>query len=162
MILVQVQQSWLQVLTGAMTPDAAVLGDWPGVDERHVGQYGDVLAGVYGNTIVAVYDIDPAQTAYVQGKVRFGGKPSTAWAHLVGQHNPGEPWGRDGFSGSVQFVDTGVVAGGAVQVEETAGGRRAVVDGFVLSVDANGNAAVLVPAGRTLTMHAAQPAVPVR
>jgi hypothetical protein len=42
---------------------------------------------------VAVYDIDLAGTVYVEGKVRFAGTPSTAWAHLVGHPNPGKPWG---------------------------------------------------------------------
>lgn len=53
----------------------------------------------------------------------------------------------------MQYVDTAVVAGGDVPVEATETGRRAVVAGFVLIVDTDGNATVLTPAGRAVTVR---------
>ncbi|MEV4212545.1 hypothetical protein [Micromonospora sp. NPDC049662] len=156
MILVHVKNSWPRVLAGesGCTPEWSVLGDWATIAEHRLAEFGDVLAGVYDNTVVAVYDIDLANTHFVGGKVRFAGSPSTSWAHLIGQPNPGKQWGQQGYARNVQYVDTAVVAGGDVPVEETPAGRRAVVDGIVLTVDDQGGATLLLPTGRTLAILA--------
>ncbi|GAA4203391.1 hypothetical protein [Actinocatenispora rupis] len=155
MILVQVQQSWLSVLTGSTTPDEAVLGDWPGVDAQSLQQYGDVLLGIYRNTVIAVYDLDLAKTQVLPGgKTRFGGTPSTTWGHLLGQPNPGQPWGNDGYAKPVQYLDTRA-AGQVAPQAAPAGSRRAAIDGIVLTVDPSGAATVHVPAGRSVTVRTA-------
>lgn len=164
MILVQVQ-NWLQVLIGSTSPDEAVLKDWPGVRENDLKRYGDVLVGLYRNTVVAAYDIDQLATTLTEGGARFAGKPSTDWAHLVGQSNPGKPWSPQGHPEPVQFLDSTLVprtAAGAAAVAAGGpggpggpGGHQVALDGFVLTVDGNGNAAVAVPAGRSVTMYTA-------
>lgn len=153
MILVHVKHSWPRVLAGELSAEESVLGDWAPIAEARLAEFGDVLVGVYDNTVVAVYDVDLAATVYVDGKVRFAGTPSTAWAHLVGQPNPGKPWGQQGYARNVQYLDTTVVAGGDVPVELTRSGRRAIVAGFTLTVDPHGNATVLVPSDRILTVQ---------
>lgn len=65
-----------------------------------------MLVGIHDNTVVAVYDIDLTGTAYIDGKFRFAGTPSTAWAHLVGQPNPGKAWGQQGYARSVCSTST--------------------------------------------------------
>lgn len=155
MILVHVKNTWPQRLAGQISADDSVLGDWAGIAESSLAEYGDVLAGVHENTVVAVYDVDLAATSYVDGKVRFAGRPSTAWAHLVGQPNPGRPWGQRGYARSVQYLDTTVVAGGDVPVTAAEPGRRAVVGGFTLTIGADGNATLLVPSDRTVTVQPA-------
>jgi hypothetical protein len=154
-ILVHVKNTWPQVLAGEMTADDSVLGDWSGIAEAKLAEFGDILVGVYDNTIVRVYDVDLAGTGYVAGKVRFAGTPSKAWAHLVGQPNPGKPWGQQGYARSVQYINTAVVAGGDVPVTLTQSGRRAVIAGFTLTVGPDGNATVLVPSDRLLTVQPA-------
>jgi hypothetical protein len=154
-ILVHVKNSWPRVIAAepGCTPEWSVLGAWAPIAEARLAEYGDVLVGVYDNTVVAVYDVDLAATAYVDGKVQFAGTPSKAWAHLVGQPNPGKPWGQQGYARNVQYLDTAVVAGGDVPVVATEGGRRAVVGGFTLTVGAEGNATVLAPIDRTVTVR---------
>ncbi|HEY3505957.1 MAG TPA: hypothetical protein VGN37_24620 [Actinocatenispora sp.] len=153
MILVQVQQNWLSVLTGSTTPDEAVLGDWPGVDERSVKQHGDVLVGIYRNTVVAVYDIDHEKTQTVAGgKTRFGGTPSAGWSHLLGQPNPGEAWGPGGFAKPVQYLDTRSI-GQKTVAPDVFGGKTATIDGFVLTVAPSGDATIHVPAGRSVVVR---------
>ncbi|GGM22989.1 hypothetical protein ACFFX1_10805 [Dactylosporangium sucinum] len=153
MILVHVKKTWPDVLAGDMTAEESVLGDWSGIAEASLAEYGDVVAGVYNNTIVAVFDVDLSRTDLLGGKVRFAGTPSRTWASLVGQPNPGKPWGQQGYARNVQYLDTGVVAGGDVPVKLTRSGRRAVVAGFTLTIGADGNATVLVPADRTITVQ---------
>ncbi len=153
MILVHVKKTWPQHLGGQLTAEESVLGDWAPIARAALEEYGDVLGAVHENVIVAVYDIDPDATTFVdKNTVRFAGVPSTRWAHLIGQPNPGRAWGRRGYARNVQYLDTAVVAGGDVTAHPTPEGRRAVVGGFTLTVTDDGNAVVLVPADRTLTV----------
>ena len=154
MILVQVEKTWLQVLTGTITADEAILGEWAGIAPHNIQQYGDVLVGLYRNTIVGVYDIDHAKTEYVQGKVKFAGAPSTAWAHVVGKHNPGRPW-MQGSGDLVQYLNTSTVRFTEAPVAGAPADRRVTLDGFILSIDGAGNASIFVPPGRALTMRTA-------
>jgi hypothetical protein len=88
-------------------------------------------------------------------RVTFAGPESQAWAHLIGQPTPATPWGRQGDAWPVRYIDTSVVAGGDVPVHDAPEGRRAVVDGFTFTVDADLNATVIAPAGRTVTVRTA-------
>jgi len=155
MILVQVQKNWLSVLTGSTTAEKVVLGDWPDVDEQSIKQYGDVLVGIYRNTVVAVYDIDPEKTTTVTGgATRFGGTPSSAWSHLVGQPNPGEAWGPGGYTKPVQYLDTRTVNLSASSAD-VFGGKTVTVEGFVLTVAPSGDATIHVPAGHSVLVRTA-------
>lgn len=154
MILVQVEKNWLQVLTGSLTADDAILGEWPGIAEHQVRQYGDVLVGLYRNTIVGAYDIDQEKTTYGPGKVKFAGTASTRWANAVGKHNPGRPWTQGGGD-LVQFLNTSTARITDGPAAGAPADRQVSLDGFVLSVDGHGNASVFVPAGRALTLRTA-------
>ncbi|MBA9050572.1 MULTISPECIES: hypothetical protein [Streptomyces] len=52
----------------------------------------------------------------------------------------------------IQYLDTAVVTGVTVEVEDDGTARRAVVDGFTLVVDSKGGAVSSVPAGRKVTV----------
>jgi hypothetical protein len=54
----------------------------------------------------------------------------------------------------VRIIDTAVVAGGDVPVQPTETGRRAVIGEFTLIVDEHGDATVLAPVGRSVTVRA--------
>lgn len=155
MIVVHLNKTWPLVLAGSMAEAAALLGIWP-ISEDKLNRYGDVgdaLLGVYDNTVVAAYDI----TGHSRGaddKVTFTGTPSAAWAHLVGQPTPAKPWGTQGDAWPVRCIDIEVVASGNVPVEETAEGSRAVIDDVVLTVGADQQITVVIPAGRSVTVKA--------
>ena len=153
MIVVHVNKSWPFVEAGRMDEAEAVLGDWP-IAEDKLAAYADVLLAVFNNVVVAAYDIE-GHTRDEDNKVIFTGKKSQTWAYLVGQPNPGKHWGRQGDAWPVRYVNTAVVAGGDVPVQDTLEGHRAVVDGFTFMVGADLNATVVVPAGRTVTVRAA-------
>ena len=78
-----------------------------------------------------------------------------AWAHVIGQPNPAKHWGQQGDAWPVRYIDTEVITGGDVPVQEIPQGQRAVVNGITLTVGADGNATVILPAGRTVTVLAA-------
>ncbi|MGW5721884.1 hypothetical protein ACWEVP_37320 [Amycolatopsis sp. NPDC003865] len=151
MIAVHLNKTWPHVQAKHMTPEHATLGAWP-IAEENLRRYGDVLLGVHQNTVVVAYDIT-GHTRDDDKKVTFTGKPSSTWAHLVGQPTPAKPWGAKGDAWPVRFVDTVVVAGGDVPVEENAEGRRAVIDDVVLTVGADQQVVVVVPPGRSITVR---------
>ena len=150
MILVNLTKSWPQVLAGGRTAADVTLGAWAKVSDAAIDQYGDAIVGIHKNAVVTAFDID----GYTRGegdRVTFTGHESTRWAHLVGTPNPGRPWTR-GMARPVQYLDTDAYQLGDTEVEETVEGRRAVVDGITLTVDATGAATVLLPTGRQLTV----------
>jgi len=150
MILVNLNRSWPQVLAGSRTAADVTLGAWAKVSDAAVEEYGDAIVGVYKNEVVSAYDV----SGYTRGegdRVTFTGPESTRWRHLVGTPNPGRPWTR-GMARPVQYLDTDAYELGDATVEETVEGRRAVVDGITLTVDATGAATVLLRAGRQLTV----------
>lgn len=152
MIIVHLNKTWPYV-PGRMTPEDATFGVWP-IAEENLRRYGDVLLGVYDNAVVTAYDIN-GYTRGADKKVTFDGRPSAAWAHLIGQPTPAKPWGTQGDAWPVRFIDTAVVAGGNVPVEETTEGRRAVIDDVVLTVGADQQVIVVVPPGRSIIVRAA-------
>jgi len=156
MILVHLKQTWPHVLAGRMTEEKATLEAWSGISDESLAKYGDVVAGIYDNTVVSVFDVEVETTHrdMATQRIVFSGSPSAAWAHLKGQINPGRPWGRPGDTRPVQYIDTTVVAGGTVPVEQGADGRRAVIADFVLTVADDGHAVLVMPAGRALTVLA--------
>jgi hypothetical protein len=153
MIIVHVNKTWPWVEAGRMNQDEAVLRAWP-IAEDKLAAYGDVLLAVFDNVVVAAYDIN-GHTRDEDKKVCFTGTESQTWAHLVGHPNPGTHWGRQGDAWPVRYIDTAVVAGGDVSVQDTPEGRRAVVEGFTFTVGADLNATVIMPAGRTVTVRTA-------
>src|SRR5258707_210427 len=110
MILVHLTQTWPMVQRGQLAADAATLGDWAGISDTALADYGDVVLGIFDNTVVSAYDIDGWDRTD-EGRVRFTGAPSTRQAHLVGTPNPGKAWGVKGMARPVQYLDTVVVDG---------------------------------------------------
>jgi hypothetical protein len=154
MIVVHVNKTWPLVLENRMTADDAVLGRWPIAPERikKYGNPGDVLAAVFDNKVVAVYEIT-GHTRGPDNKVTFTGTPSATWEHLIFQPTPATPWGRQGDAWPVKYVDTAVVAGGDVPVETSSAGRRAVLGDVVMILGEDQNVTVVVPAGRSITIQ---------
>jgi hypothetical protein len=153
-IVVNVNQTWPLVKAGTMNQDVAVLGVWPIAADK-LAAYGDVLLAAFDNVVVAAYDIVDHERDPDTKKVTFEARKSEAWGHLVGQPNPGKHWGQQGDAWPVRYVDTTVVADGDVPVQDIPEGRRAVVGGYTLTIGADSNATVLVPAGRTVTVQTA-------
>jgi hypothetical protein len=146
-IVVNVNKTWPHVLSGRMDAEDSVLGYWPIAEHRL--QECDVVLASYNNVIVAAYDINGHERTE-ENKVAFDGEESKDWAHLIGKPTPATPWGRQGDAWPVRYIDTAVVAGGDVPVEQTPTGRRAVIEGFTFTIGDDGNATVVLPAGRTL------------
>jgi hypothetical protein len=156
LIIVHLNKTWPLVLANQMTPEDATFGFWPIAEDnlKRFGDVGDGLLGVYDNTVVSAYDIT-GHTRGADKKVTFTGQSSATWAHLIGQPTPAKPWGTQGDAWPVRAIDTAVVAGGNVPVEETTEGRRAVIDDVVLTVGADQQVIVVVPAGRSIIVKAA-------
>jgi hypothetical protein len=151
-ILVHLKRTWPLVQDGRLTEDDATLKAWAGVSDDALGSYGDVVAGIYDNTVVTVYDV-ASWSRQPDGRVIFAGKPSSQWAYLKGHPNPGRPWGRQGDTRPVQYLDSEAVASGSVPVHRSAHGKRAVIDDFALSVGDDGNAVLVIPPGRQVMIR---------
>jgi hypothetical protein len=149
-ILVHLASSWPDVLAHNKTAAEVTLSAWAQISDDRLHQYGDAVLGIYQNEIVTAFDITGWSRNH-EGRVIFEGTPSREWTHLIGTPNPGKPWVR-GQARPVQYLDTAILASGAVPVEEAASGRRAVVDDFILTVDIEGNATLVVPSGRRVTV----------
>jgi len=149
MILVNLSKTWPEVMTRTDDAQRATLQDWAGISDDSLDTYGDVILGIYRNHVVTAYDIT-GWKRLPDHRVRFTGVESKMWKHLIGTANPAEPWTR-GQARPVKYLDTRVLTEGTVQPEDFSGGRRAVVNGFTLTVDGN-NATVTVPVGAQLTI----------
>jgi hypothetical protein len=154
MIAVNLKRSYKLVLTGQMSMEAATLGWWQGVTDDAIERYGDVVIGVYGDVVVSVFDVT-GHERNAEGRVAFDGVESETFGYLLNQKSPVKPWVR-GQARPVQYIDTDVVRTGEAPVEDLEGGyRRAVVGGYVLTVDADGIAIVEPPEGGVVTVLAA-------
>ena len=151
MILVNLSKSWQEVQAGVRTPEEVTLRAWHGITDQSLHRYADAVLGIYREEVVTAYDITGwARTS--DGRVAFEGEESAKWAHLIGTNNPGAEWVR-GAARPVKYLDTAILTGGNVTAEPTDAGQRAVIDGITLTVAKNGNAAVLLPVGRQLTVQ---------
>lgn len=152
MILVHLKRTWQHVLAGQMSAEDATLKAWSGISDRALDKYADVVVGIYDNSVVSVYDIDGTQRDQTTNRVVFVGRPSKKWSFLLGQPNPGRPWGRQGDTRPVQYIATEEVTRGTVAVENTTRGKRAVVDDYVLTVIDDNKAVLVMPPGCTVTI----------
>lgn len=152
MILVHLPQSWPLVIDGKLTPAVATLGNWYGINDAAIAEYGDAILGIYDNSIVTAFDITGPAVRDPEGRVTFPGTHSQHWAHLINTPNPGKPWGVQGMARPIQYLDTAMIEGGTVEAEDVGTTRRAVIDGFTLAVDQHGTAVLSIPAGRKATI----------
>jgi hypothetical protein len=152
-ILVHLPTTWPQVLAGQMSAADATLGEWYGLSDDNLAEYGDALAGVFEHEVVSAYDVTGWQRNSDR-RVIFSGTPSKKWAHLIGTPNPGKPWGVRGKARPVQYLDTRIIAATTAPIENVGDIRRATLGGFTLAVDHAGSAVLTVPAGHQVTVRA--------
>jgi hypothetical protein len=148
MILVHVPRTWPFVISGERTAAEVTLRDWAAITDADLNIYADAVLGIFRNEVVSAFDVTSWERGE-DGRIRFHGEPSMEWSHLIGTPNPGKPWVR-GMARPVQYLSTTALTEGNVCVDESRGGRRAVIDDFALTVSADGLATVLVPAGRSV------------
>jgi hypothetical protein len=152
-ILVHLPKTWPDVISGKQTAEDVTLQHWAQITDEALDTYGDGVLGIYQHEVVSAFDITGWKRD-TEGRVIFSGVPSKEFGHLIGTPNPGKHWVR-GQSRPVQYLDTAVLTGGSATVEATSDGRRAVVEGFILTVDEEGTATLVVPAGQRVTVLAA-------
>lgn len=154
MIAVNLKKTYRAVAAGHMDMDDATLGMWQGITDEAIEKFGDVIIGVYGDTVVSAYDIT-GHTRNAEGRVGFDGEESKEFAYLLNRKSPVKPWVR-GQARPVQYIYTDTVrTGDAPVIEDKEGNRRAIVNGYVLTVDVEGHAYVEPPVGGVVTVTAA-------
>ncbi len=157
MILVHLTKSWPDFLAGTRTAEDVTLGDWALVSDDAIRAYGDTICGVYQAEIVSAFDIE-GHVRNEGGRVRFHGRPSHEWGHMVGQPSP-VTWVR-GQARPVRYLDTDAMRRGSVEPEVLADDLwRAIVGEYVLTVDADGAATLALPPGGSVTVTARTDAV---
>ena len=57
MIVVNINRSYGQVLSGDLELKDATRGEWAGMTDMAISHYGDVLIGVWRDRVVSAYDI---------------------------------------------------------------------------------------------------------
>jgi hypothetical protein len=150
MILVHLATTWQDVLAGTDTAERATLEAWAQITDDALATYGDAILGIYQNEVVTAFEID-GWDRNADGRVVFSGTPSDRYEYLIGTPNPGRPWVR-GQARPVQYLDTDVLTGGSVPVERTEDQRRAVISQYILTVEDNGSATLVVPPGQKVTV----------
>lgn len=153
MFIVNVPQTWPLVLAGKADPAIVTLGAWAAIKESDLVEHADAVLGVFRDTVVTAYDVE-SWTRGPGNRVTFVGPPSERWAHLIGTPNPGRRWVR-GASRPVQTLDTAVLTDGDVPAADTPTGRRAVIDGYTLTVGEHGATVQAPPGGRVTVATAA-------
>ncbi len=152
MILVHLKTSWPNVLAGEDDADRATLKAWAGINDASLQRYADVVLGIYKDEVVSAYDVtgwERQKGDRNRTRVAFEGNHSKRWGHLIGTPNPGTTWGP-GMARPVQYLDTQRLIDGDVEVEDTEAGRRAIIEGFILTVLEDGNANLVMPKDRQL------------
>ncbi len=150
MILVNIPQTWPAVLAGKASAADVTLGSWAQIKDADLDANADVILGIYKNQVVTAFDIEKWTRGEDDNRVTFVGQPSQKWARLIGTPNPGRPWVK-GAARPVQVLPTAFLTDGNVPVDDTPAGRRAVVDGYVLTVE-DGSATLQVPENGKVTV----------
>lgn len=153
MIAVNLRKSYREVVAEQKDMEDATLGWWAGVTDEAIERYGDVVIGVYNEQVVSAYDVT-AHERDGDGRVRFDGDDSKEFAALIGKKSPVKAWVR-GQARPIQYIDTNVVRHGEAPVEEGVDYQRAVVGGYVLSIDSDGIATVEPPEGGVVVVTSA-------
>ena len=140
------------------------MGDWYGITVASAEEFGDVILGIHKDRVVSAYDVVRFELVTDENgreRVRFTGVESEEFAGLIGQPNPGRTWVR-GMGRPIQYLDTSFLRNGTVEVTEVdAGIQRAVIAGYTLTVGTDGNARLVAPAGRSITIDTSPTSLPV-
>jgi hypothetical protein len=151
MIVVNLKRSFPMVQLGTADLGKVTLGAWAGVNDEALDRFGDVILGVFQEKVVSAYDIT-GHSRDESGRIIFEGNESEEWGHLIGQDSPVPAWKR-GQARPVRYIDTEAVRSGVADVDLLEEGvRRAVVEGYVLTVDADNIATITVPRGGAVTV----------
>ncbi len=153
MIVVNLRKSYREVLSGHLDMDDATLGWWAGVTDEAAARYGDVVLGVFKEQVVSAFDTVGYQRD-AEGRVFFDGEESSEFGAMIGKPSPVKPWVR-GQARPIQYIDTDVVRNGDATVVRDGKHQRAVVAGYILSVNSEGQATVEPPEGGVVTVTAA-------
>ncbi|WP_434174256.1 hypothetical protein RI685_16710 (plasmid) [Clavibacter michiganensis] len=153
MIVANLRKSYREVLTGQRDMDDATLGWWAGITDEAAARYGDVIVGVFNNRVVSVFDTS-GYDRDEDGRIFFDGNESTEFEHMIGKPSPVKPWVR-GQARPIQYIDTDIVRDGDATVVRDGRHLRAVVAGYVLTVDGDGIATVEPPEGGVVIVTAA-------
>lgn len=153
MIVVNLRKSYREVVAGQRDMSDATLGSWAGVTDEAVARYGDIVIGVYNDQVVSAYRVTSHERD-ADGRLLFVGEPSKEFSSLVGSRSPVKPWVR-GQARPIQYIETDVVRYGEAPVEEGVDYQRAVVGGYVISIDSDGIATVEPPEGGVVVVIAA-------
>lgn len=157
-LMVNVKDSWPRVQKQEITAEQSVLQDWaqlPGDDAR-IDDI-KVVLGMFRNRAVAVFDVhgwERVRDEQGRLRVRFHGVLSESYAHLVGAPNPGWLFDRQGAARAVQLLPLDHFTSGAPVEQPEPGVQRAVVAGYVLTVQ-DGAAVLDLPPGGSATVRAA-------
>ncbi|MGC9670944.1 hypothetical protein ACNTMW_30905 [Planosporangium sp. 12N6] len=149
-LVVNVRGRWPEVLRGQSTVEEVVLGDWNLADRDINPARVAAVLGSRQRQIVAGFTVagDPIAVAgYDRPRVRF--RPGRRLHHLEGLPSP-YSWQRGEM---YPVVDLPVDALGFDLDDTATTDRRANLGGFILTLDAAGDATVLAPPGRAVTVR---------
>ena len=149
MIVVNINRSYGQVLAGDLELRDATRGEWAGMTEMAIQRFGDVLIGVWRDRVVSAYDITGHERVDNGARVLFEVEESEEFGYLVGQPSPVGPW-KQGQARPIVYEDTDKIRRGDAPQTSVGDATRAVVGGFILTVDDKGNATVIPPEGGTV------------
>jgi hypothetical protein len=151
MFLVNLAKTWPSVLDGKADAADVTRGAWAQIKDADLDAHADAILGIYKNKVVTAFDIERWTRSEDEDKrVTFVVHPSQRWTHLIGTPNPGKLWVQ-GQARPVQILPTTILTEGNVPVEDTSTGRRAVVDGYVLTVEVD-LATLQMPEGKRVTV----------
>jgi len=147
-LIVNVSSRWPEVLRGEATVQDVVLGDW-NLETRNIDP--DRIACVYASfrkRVVAAFAAAGWQPVpgYPEPRVRF--QTRLRLPHVEGQTSP-HIWQR-GEMNPVITVPLADLPGNPAEAE---GEEHVELAGYVLCVHPDGNATVLAPAGRTVSVR---------
>lgn len=152
MIVVNINRSYPDVSAGNLSLEDATRGDWQGIKDQAIVEYGDVIVGVWRNHVVSAYEIED-HARLEDGRVRFEVITSQEFAGLIGQPSPVGPW-KAGQARPIVYADTATIRDGDAPRIAVGNATRSVVGGYILTVDSNGQATVAPPAGGSVTVTA--------
>ena len=142
LLIVNLAKTWPAVLNGEADAADVTRRAWAQIKDADLQAHADVILGIHKNEVVTAFNIEN-WARDERNRVTFVVQDSQEWSHLIGTPNPGRPWVQ-GMARPVQVLPTTVLTQGNVPVEDTPTGRRAIVGGYVLTVE-DGSATLQVP-----------------
>lgn len=142
-------------IAGGEPVDDVIGGGWAMSLDRAAGVTGLLATDDHGEVAHErrVLEVADSETQVVNRnkitRIWFKLAPAPEFAHLHGQPSPA-PRSRN----AIGYVETRTLIHGDTPVEKQQAGRRAVVDGFTLTVFEDGTAHLAVPTGKRVVVIA--------